>query len=92
MYTHSAALEGSPQRWADEFTCARKPTPGVLAEHGMLDHLPSGGDGISRHMRAIGYRDMQQMCPTANFYINRRSASAREVCMEIEQLVCGDRG
>ncbi|KAK3242118.1 hypothetical protein CYMTET_48165 [Cymbomonas tetramitiformis] len=42
-------------------------------------------------MRAINYRDMQRMCPKAKFYINRRSPSTREICMEMKQLVCGDR-
>ncbi|KAK3275022.1 hypothetical protein CYMTET_16827 [Cymbomonas tetramitiformis] len=55
---HTAAPEGSLQPWADNFTCAQKPTPDVLAEHGMLKHLPSGGYAISKHMCDINYRDM----------------------------------
>ncbi|KAK3272145.1 hypothetical protein CYMTET_19545 [Cymbomonas tetramitiformis] len=88
---HTAAPEGSLQPWTDNFTCAQKPTPDVLAEHGMLKHLPYGGYAISKHMRAINYRDMQRMCPKAKFYINRRSPPTRKVCKEMKQLVCGDR-
>eukprot|EP00854_Cymbomonas_tetramitiformis_P013824 gene13824-16336_t len=67
---HTAAPEGSLQPWADNFTCAQKLTPDVLAEHGMLERLPSSGYAISKHMRAINYRDKQRMCPKAKFYIN----------------------
>eukprot|EP00854_Cymbomonas_tetramitiformis_P012539 gene12539-14818_t len=81
----------SMQPWADHFTCARKPTPDVLAEYGLLTVLPSGGYGISSHLRAMGYRELQRTCPNAQFYINRRAPSAREVCEEMKQMVCGDR-
>ncbi|KAK3249030.1 hypothetical protein CYMTET_41538 [Cymbomonas tetramitiformis] len=88
---HTAAPEGTPQLWADQFTCAQKPTPDVLAQHGLLVCLPSGSYGISKHVRAINYRDMQRMCPKARFYINRRSPSTSDVCLEMKSLVCGER-
>ncbi len=87
----TTAPTDAPQPWADHFTCARKPTPDVLAEYGLLTVLPSGGYVISSHLRAMGYRELQRTCPNAQFYINRRAPSAREVCKEMKQLVCGDR-